>query len=100
MSREPGLLRAYQGYVGRSDGVIVAPAKAGAAGGLRSDARQSRRRPPPSRGRRQDERRVGQECVSTCRSRWSTFTEQQNTYSINANADNIEKSYVTNTYST
>src|SRR3546814_13151711 len=24
-------------------------------------------------GRRSDERRVGKECVSTCRSRWSTF---------------------------
>src|SRR3546814_3889485 len=31
--------------------------------------------PPPVRGGRQrsDERRVGKECVSTCRSRWSPY---------------------------
>src|SRR3546814_14035640 len=27
---------------------------------------------------RSDERRVGKECVSTCRSRWSTYNEQKN----------------------
>src|SRR3546814_6364751 len=26
------------------------------------------------RGKRSEERRVGKECVSTCRSRWSTYT--------------------------
>src|SRR3546814_19250783 len=26
---------------------------------------------------RQDERRVGQECVSTCRSRWRTYTHKK-----------------------
>src|SRR3546814_3917439 len=28
---------------------------------------------PPGRSRRSEERRVGQECVSTCRSRWSPY---------------------------
>src|SRR3546814_14266286 len=27
----------------------------------------------PGRGRRSEERRVGKECVSTCRSRWSPY---------------------------
>src|SRR3546814_17294010 len=27
---------------------------------------------------RSEERRVGQECVSTCRSRWSTYHQQKN----------------------
>src|SRR3546814_18166793 len=30
-------------------------------------------RPAPPRGRRSEERRVGKECVSTCRSRWSPY---------------------------
>src|SRR3546814_20818806 len=29
------------------------------------------------RGRRSEERRVGKECVSTCRSRWSPYHEQK-----------------------
>src|SRR3546814_14793796 len=29
--------------------------------------------PDPAQGRRSEERRVGKECVSTCRSRWSTY---------------------------
>src|SRR3546814_8448091 len=28
---------------------------------------------PPKKGNRSEERRVGKECVSTCRSRWSTY---------------------------
>src|SRR3546814_21085402 len=31
------------------------------------------------RSRRSEERRVGKECVSTCRSRWSPYHKQQNT---------------------
>src|SRR3546814_18797378 len=30
-------------------------------------------------GARSDERRVGKECVSTCRSRWSPYHEKKNT---------------------
>src|SRR3546814_1190909 len=30
------------------------------------------------RGPRSEERRVGKECVSTCRSRWSTYYEKNN----------------------
>src|SRR3546814_20688046 len=29
--------------------------------------------PPAKRGQRSEERRVGNECVSTCRSRWSPY---------------------------
>src|SRR3546814_18665379 len=32
------------------------------------------------RDRRSEERRVGKECVSTCRSRWSTDTSKQTNY--------------------
>src|SRR3546814_12282791 len=31
---------------------------------------------------RSEERRVGKECVSTCRSRWSTYHEKNNKYKI------------------
>src|SRR3546814_11824058 len=37
-------------------------------------ARGSRRRLRKKAGRRSEERRVGKECVSTCRSRWSPKT--------------------------
>src|SRR3546814_15139167 len=37
-----------------------------------SDARR-RRRAAAQHGRRSEERRVGKECVSTCRSRWSPY---------------------------
>src|SRR3546814_15348738 len=45
--------------------------------------KKSRRRfPPPARrpGRalRSEERRVGKECVSTCRARWSPYHQKQN----------------------
>src|SRR3546814_2314540 len=49
-------------------GTLVAPSTAGGAGrgggGLRGDG---------GRGGRSEERRVGKECVSTCRSRWSPY---------------------------
>src|SRR3546814_5010379 len=32
--------------------------------------------------RRSEERRVGKECVSTCRSRWSPYNEKKNTITI------------------
>src|SRR3546814_14951182 len=35
------------------------------------------RRPARARKRRSEERRVGQECVSTCRSRWSPYHYKQ-----------------------
>src|SRR3546814_12999018 len=31
------------------------------------------KKPAPSKGGRSEERRVGKECVSTCRSRWSPY---------------------------
>src|SRR3546814_18089983 len=34
-------------------------------------------RPPTAWPARSEERRVGKECVSTCRSRWSTYTEKK-----------------------
>src|SRR3546814_8516597 len=37
------------------------------------DATASERREAPSRSSRSEERRVGKECVSTCRSRWSPY---------------------------
>src|SRR3546814_18098159 len=35
------------------------------------------------RGRRSEERRVGKECVSTCRSRWSPYHYNKNKFKIN-----------------
>src|SRR3546814_10630644 len=47
------------------------------AGGDRTAAGQGRGRPDPPGGggleTRSEERRVGKECVSTCRSRWSPY---------------------------
>src|SRR3546814_12572998 len=34
--------------------------------------------PAPPAGRRSEERRVGKECVSTCRSRWSPYHSKKN----------------------
>src|SRR3546814_14276958 len=34
---------------------------------------------PRSLGRRSEERRVGKECVSTCRSRWSAYHKKKKT---------------------
>src|SRR3546814_17110955 len=48
------------------------------------------RTPPASmygrsrRGRRSEERRVGKECVSTCRSRWSPYHKKKKNTTINA----------------
>src|SRR3546814_7501442 len=44
--------------------------------GPRASKRAKRQKPPNSKsrtGRRSEERRVGKECVSTCRSRWSPY---------------------------
>src|SRR3546814_18047636 len=40
-----------------------------------------------SRGNRSEERRVGKECVSTCRSRWSPFTSKKNNRVTNLRID-------------
>src|SRR3546814_12639112 len=37
---------------------------------------------------RSEERRVGQECVSTCRSRWSTYHSKKNTQKESSTKDN------------
>src|SRR3546814_8486554 len=46
----------------------------------RSGRRAPRYQAPtaPRRPRRSEERRVGKECVSTCRSRWSPYHENKN----------------------
>src|SRR3546814_1487601 len=38
-----------------------------------ADIRRWRQRRPAGRAHRSEERRVGKECVSTCRSRWSPY---------------------------
>src|SRR3546814_14008094 len=48
----------------------------------------------PSSGRRisrSEERRVGEECVSTCRSRWSPYTEKKKTAKKSDNTRNTKK---------
>src|SRR3546814_12868473 len=41
--------------------------------------------PAPRRKARSEERRVGEECVSTCRSRWSPYTSQKHNDEQHAN---------------
>src|SRR3546814_13373861 len=46
-------------------------------------------------GGRSEERRVGTECVSTCRSRWSPYNSKQNEYSLRHLSTSIsETSYI------
>src|SRR3546814_20766454 len=47
-----------------------------------ADVRELRARPPgvPVVSYRSEERRVGKECVSTCRSRWSPYHSKQNIF--------------------
>src|SRR3546814_19223423 len=40
---------------------------------------------------RSEERRVGKECVSTCRSRWSPYHYKKNKYQLDRNAPNLPK---------
>src|SRR3546814_18718002 len=42
-----------------------------------SNSRSRSRRQPPSSPARSEERRVGKECVSTCRSRWSLYHQKK-----------------------
>src|SRR3546814_19708151 len=62
--------------------------------------RRRRHRPPPTaalRPSRSEERRVGKECVSTCRSRWSPYhTKKKMTYHQNDNI-NISTKYLEKT---
>src|SRR3546814_4734793 len=52
-------------------GCASAPARGGSAGSVSSLSAPARRQ--RWRRRRSEERRVGKECVSTCRSRWSPY---------------------------
>src|SRR3546814_20753350 len=47
--------------------------------GQRGTARLPQRRSPSLWRQSSEERRVGKECVSTCRSRWSTFHSKKKT---------------------
>src|SRR3546814_5262868 len=62
---------------GKPIGAFATPAFGEAVGKGQSDARPHLVRPERSRGAfpglRSEERRVGKECVSTCRSRWSPY---------------------------
>src|SRR3546814_11225666 len=54
-----------------------------------------------SRAQRSEERRVGKECVSTCRSRWSPYHSQKNTLSTNVARNNtIVNTVYTNIHTT
>src|SRR3546814_11960149 len=48
-------------------------------GGCGRSAARRRRWAPPARPGRLEERRVGKECVSMCRSRWSAYHAQEKT---------------------
>src|SRR3546814_21054531 len=51
-----------------------------------------------AKGDRSEERRVGKECVSTCRSRWSPYHEKQNQYNYNQRTPYIETNNRTHTH--
>src|SRR3546814_9790551 len=57
--------------------VIAASKRRSGRDGRQSGARTGEQAPPSDRlskrGPRSEERRVGEECVSTCRSRWSPY---------------------------
>src|SRR3546814_19742364 len=58
------------------------PATAALSANGQLDRRRPRRQPQSrclDAGARSEERRVGTECVSTCRSRWSPYHSKQNT---------------------
>src|SRR3546814_17114786 len=63
--------------------IVVIPASASAHLAMLRSARARWRRRRPHSTMRSEERRVGKECVSTCRSRWSPYhykTKQIATY--------------------
>src|SRR3546814_11582362 len=45
----------------------------------------------PSHRGRSEERRVGKECVSTCRSRWSSYQSQKKTENNNKKVKKVDK---------
>src|SRR3546814_4315443 len=63
-------------FVGAPLGWEALPAPSVAQG---SSGKALRHAPQPSSFRRSEERRVGNECVSTVRSRWSPYHAQKNT---------------------
>src|SRR3546814_11092088 len=48
---------------------------------------------PPFRAIRSEERRVGKECVSTCRSRWSPYQSKKNKHRDHTNNTYISKTH-------
>src|SRR3546814_11264548 len=57
-------------------GHVISPESSGPI----PDGAQGRARERPSPSERSEERRVGKECVSTCRSRWSPYHYKKNNY--------------------
>src|SRR3546814_16999659 len=74
----------------RRDPGGVAGRRAGARGVRvrRCRCRRARRPALPARAARSEERRVGKECVSTCRSRWSPYHYKKKTKYNNKNVEN------------
>src|SRR3546814_14773550 len=76
--QKAGVLRFLGVPASDFEGRHEAPTIAAAAAPGKAPARQAHRHPPPPAGalpkaRRSEARRVGQECVSTCSSRWSPY---------------------------
>src|SRR3546814_9874114 len=68
----PILLRNNPPCAGRRSTAWPLPARR-VRKGMRETRKAPRRFPGPAETGRSEERRVGKECVSTCRSRWSTY---------------------------
>src|SRR3546814_18979163 len=70
-------VRCYTHFLGMSEptkGLDFAAYVAGRPASARKQIRNYERRERKLRDTRSEERRVGKECVSTCRSRWSPYT--------------------------
>src|SRR3546814_15330747 len=76
--------RSYALRFRRCTGMAVARFRRGVGGGVVGKARKHHRAATIEsrfgQGMRSEERRVGKECVSKCRSRWSTNKEKKKNY--------------------
>src|SRR3546814_16910753 len=73
---------------------------ASGAAGLRAGVRGLRRHAAGVLGDRSEERRVGKECVSTCRSRWSPYHSKKKILKVHLNNNNTNVRVTTNNHST
>src|SRR3546814_19082455 len=82
-------LRAAHPFDIVSEAVVLGKDIAVAIG--KEQVEQRTERPPDQPHIRSEERRVGKECVSTCRSRWSPYNEKQKKTKIHTQTEHTNK---------